>query len=283
MLDESVMKRSLIGVGVTLALGVGFVVACIPHPSEDYADFLERTADYRKKPPVDDSGPADGQAPTQVVEGIYYGSCLSALSVGDLNKVLRFYAEVRFVPGTGGGKLDIQFTPLKGVDFSSGQPVPSPPATVAKSETHGDSFGQKGADVSATGRFEVGFEKVVIDKNANPISGREILIDNVFFRGLFSAGAGLPEPEVDAAAPAPDAAPIADGGAPPAPADAGPTPTPGDAGSAGNARFCATLQGTVTVPIKQFLDPAENFCVFVPVKEGDPVPEVKREEYKCKL
>jgi len=277
VLDETVMKRSLFGVGVALALGVGFVVACIPHPSEDYADFLERTADYRKKPPVDDSGPVDAQAPTQAIEGIYYGSCLSALSVGDLNKVLRFYTEVRFVPGTGGGKLDIQFTPLKGVDFSSGQPLPSPPAKVAKSETHGASFGTKGADVSSTGRFEVSFANVIIDKNANPISGREISIDAVFFRGLFSAGGGSPAPEADAAAP--DAA-AGDAGAP---ADAG-APPPTDAGaSAGNARFCATLQGSVTVPIKQFLDPAENFCVFVPVKEGDAPPEVKRDEYKCKL
>ncbi len=279
MLDESVMKRSLIGVGVTLALGVGFVVACIPHPSEDYADFLERTADYRKKPPVDDSGPVDAQAPTQAIEGVYYGSCLSALSVGDLNKVLRFYTEVRFVPGAGGGKLDIQFSPLKGVDFSSGQPVPSPPAKVAKSETHGTPFGAKGADVSATGRFEVSFPNVIIDKNANPISGREISIDAVFFRGLFSAGGGAPVADAGA----PDAAPVDDAGEAGAPADAGAPPAPTDAGSTGNARFCATLQGSVTVPIKQFLDPAENFCIFVPVKEGDAVPDIKREEYKCKL
>jgi hypothetical protein len=133
--------------------------------------------------------------------------------------------------------------------------------------------------VSSTGRFEVSFANVVIDKNANPISGRDISIDAVFFRGIFSAGGGTPTPETDAAAP--DAA-VGDAGEAGAPADAGAPPS--DAGAAaGNARFCATLQGRVTVPIQQFLDPAENFCIFVPVKEGDPPPEIKREEYKCKL
>ncbi len=186
-------------------------------------------------PPPDAGGPGDSQAPTQEVTGIYFGSCLSALSVGDLNKVLRFYTEVRFVPDVAGGKLDLQLTPMKGVDFASGQPVPTPPSSVSKSQAFGAPFGVKGSPVSPTGRFAVTFSSVVLDRNANPISGREITINDMVLDGNFA--------------------------------------TPG--------RFCTTLQGKVTQPIVQVLDPAENVCVFVPVKDGDPVPEVKRAEYTC--
>ncbi len=275
------MKRSLIGVGLALAAGVGLVVACIPHPAEDYEAFLERTTEYRKKPPVEDSGPVDAQAPTQEIKGVYFGSCLSALSVGDLNKVLRFYTEVRFVPGAGGGKLDIEFTPLKGVDFATGQPVPTAPSAVSKSQVFGTPFGAKESPVDGAGVFEVGFAKVVIDKNANPISGREISIDNVFFKGRFSGGGEAPVADAGASTDAGAGEGGAGEGGTPAeagpPADAG-TPAPG-----AQARFCATLKGSVTSPIVQYLDPTENFCIFVPVKDGDPVPEIKREEYKCKL
>jgi hypothetical protein len=275
------MKLRLIGVGAALTVGIGIFAACIPHPKEEYDDFLTRTESYRNKPPVeDDSGPIDAQAPTQAIEGLYFGSCLSSLSVGDLNKVLRFYTEIRFVPGTGGGKLDIQFTPLKGVDLTSGNPVPVAPDNVSKGQTFGAPFGQKESPVSTTGRFKVLFPLVTIDKNANPISGRDITIENVTFEGLFSATASPPAADSGTAdADTGDADPDA-GTVDAAPqADAGTT----DGGAGARPRFCAALGGYVTSPIRQPLDPGTDFCIFVPVKEGDPVPEVKREEYKCKL
>ena len=46
-------------------------------------------------PSTDAGGSGDSLAPTQEVSGIYFGSCLSALAVGDLKKVLRFYTELR--------------------------------------------------------------------------------------------------------------------------------------------------------------------------------------------
>jgi hypothetical protein len=276
------MKLRLIGVGAALTVGIGIFAACIPHPKEEYDDFLTRTESYRNKPtPEDDSGPIDAQAPTQAIEGLYFGTCLSSLSVGDLKKVLRFYTEVRFVPGAAGGKLDIQFTPLKGVDLSSGNPVPVPPDNVSKGQTFGAPFGQKEADVSNTGRFKVLFPLVTIDKNANPISGREIMIQNVTFEGLFSATASPAATDAGTADADPgDADPDA-GAADATPADSGTTTT--DGGASARPRFCAALGGYVISPIQQPLDPETDFCVFVPVKEGDPVPEVKREEYKCKL
>lgn len=276
------MKPRTIGVGLLLATGFGIFVACIPHPKEDYDEFIERTADARAPIPKEEAGPVDSTAPTEAIEGLYFGSCLSSLSVGDLNKVLRFYTEVRFLPGATGGKLDIKFTPLKGVDLSSGNPVPVPPDSVSKSQVFGDPFGVTGSDVTPAGRFRVSFPKVTIDKNANPISGRAIEIENVTFEGVFSATAG-PAPVVDAGGTDAQAALDADtdGGeaGPPAPVDAAPPPvTPG-----ARPRFCATLGGYVVQPIRQPLDNTTDFCVFVPVKEGDPVPVIKREEYKCVL
>ncbi len=278
------MKPRTIGVGLLLATGLGIFVACIPHPKEDYDEFLERTADARAPLPPVDSGPVDSTAPTEVIEGLYFGSCLSSLSLGDLNKVLRFYTQVKFQPGTAaspGGKLDIKYTPLKGVDLSSGNPVPTPPDSVSQGQTRGDPFGVLESPVTPQGRFKVAFAKIVLDKEANPISGRPIEIENVTFEGVFSASASTPtDSGVPVDAQASDAE--TDGGEagpPPAPVDASPPPiTPG-----ARPRFCAALGGFVTSPIRQPLDATTDFCVFVPVKEGDKVPEVKKEEYKCAL
>ena len=259
------MKPRTIGAGLFFATGLGIFVACIPHPKEDYDEFLERTGDARAPLPKEDVGPVDSTAPTEAIEGLYYGSCLSSLSLGDLNKVLRFYTEVRFVPGTSGGKLDITFSPLKGVDLSSGNPVPVPPDSVSRGQVRGDSFGAKESPVTGQGRFRVVFPKAVIDKDANPISGRPIEIENVAFEGVFSAGASGPS---DGGGPGADAQGTdaeSDGGEAGATADAGAPPViPG-----GRSRFCATLGGYVTQPIRQPLDSTTDFCVFVPVKEGD--------------
>ena len=279
MLNETVMKPRTIGATLLLLSGLGAYVACIPHPKEDYDDFLARTEDARAPLPIEDSGPVDSSAPTETIEGLYYGSCLSSLSLGDLNKVLRFYTELKFVPGAAGatGVLDIKFSPLKGVNLSGGNPVPEPPSSVSRGQTFGDPFGVTTQPVSTTGKFRVLFRKVVLDPNTNPISGRSITIEDVTFEGVL--GGSSAGPVADAGAPADTGA-----GDPDATTEAGPNP-PADAAVAPGARsrFCAALGGQVVSPIQQPLDPKTDFCVFVPVKEGDPVPDVKREDYKCAL
>ena len=159
-------------------------VACIPHPKEDFEDFLARTEDARAPLPKEDSGPIDSSAPTETIEGLYFGSCLSGLSLGDLAKVLRFYTEVKFTPDPSGGKLNIKFSPMKGVDLSSGNPVPTPPSGMNKNQLFGAPFGAENAPVSPAGRFKVVFPEVTLDPNTNPISGRPIKIQNVTFEGV---------------------------------------------------------------------------------------------------
>ena len=275
------MKPRAIGLGLLL-VGIGVGVACIPHPKEDFEDFLARTEDARAPLPKEDSGPIDSSAPTEVIEGLYFGSCLSGLSLGDLAKVLRFYSEVKFTPDPSGGKLNIKFSPMKGVDLSSGNPVPTPPSGMNKDQLFGAPFGAENAPVSPAGRFKVVFPEVTLDPNTNPISGRPIKIQNVTFEGVFSASPSAP---VDAGpTPTPDAGAGDDGGDG---GDSGVVPTPVDASTpvtpGGRPRFCATLGGFVVEPIRQPLDSSTDFCVFVPVKPGDPIPEIKREEYKCAL
>lgn len=283
MLNETVMKPRTIGAALLLVSGLGAYVACIPHPKEDYDDFLARTEDARAPIPKEDSGPVDSSAPTDTIEGVYFGSCLSSLSLGDLNKVLRFYTVIKYVPGPAGsnGALDIAFTPLKGVNLSGGNPVPEPPSSVSKGQTFGDTFGTTGSSVSQSGKFRVLFKRVLLDPNTNPISGRPIEIEDVTFEGLISASAAPvvdAGPGVDAsdAGTDPDADPDA------TVADAAPPP-PADAGGDKRPRFCAALGGYVVSPIKQPLNPETDFCVFIPAVEGGPVPEIKREEYKCAL
>ena len=48
-------------------------------------------------------------------------------------------------------------------------------------------------------------------------------------------------------------------------------------------RFCTKLDGAITAPLQQRLDPSADVCVFVPVNEGDPVPSVQASEYTCTL
>jgi len=279
VLNETVMKPRTIGAAVLLVSGLGAYVACIPHPKEDYDDFLARTEDARAPLPKEDSGPVDSSAPTETIEGLYYGSCLSSLSLGDLNKVLRFYTEVKFVPGPAGanGTLDIKFSPMKGVNLNGGNPQPEPPSSVSRNQTFGDPFGVTAQPVRPTGRFRVLFRNVLLDPNTNPISGRPIQIEDVTFEGVF--GGSSP-------APVADAGPVADTGAgdPDATTDSGPNP-PADSGAPSQARsrFCAALGGQVVSPIQQPLNPETDFCIFVPVNEGAAVPDIKREEYKCAL
>ena len=51
----------------------------------------------------------------------------------------------------------------------------------------------------------------------------------------------------------------------------------------GGDRFCTTLGGDLTVPYSFKFDPAQNTCIFVKAKEGDPLPTIASEEFVCPL
>ncbi len=232
--------------------------ACIPHPDKDYEDFLKKTENLRGTTPTDSGPPADGAAPTDTIEGLYFASCYPGdLAAGDIQKVLRFYTEVKFVPGVAGasGTLDLKLSPMIGWDVAGSTPVA--PKSVSKSEIRGNAFIMPTASVNAGGKFESVYrEEVNLVADANSLSGRAITLQPVKFAGIFSATAGPGDGGADSGT---------DGGAKPRP------------------RFCSTLEGAISKPIVQQLDPAKNFCLFFPANEGDPLPAITLGDYVCNV
>ena len=209
------------------------VASCIPDPSADYKDYVEKTASYRQT--GGDGGKEDSSAPTQAIEGTYYASCLPDLAACRVDLTLRFYTETKFVPkgdAGGGGTLDLTLSPLK---------VGS--TTVAKANTVGTPITAKLVDVATDGAYSASFGTDVcpvgnssacltIDGQANPLTGRNIVVDGTVIAGIFG----------------------------------------------GADKFCGNLSGQIIQPLNQSLVAS---CLFIAVKDGDPVPTLKASEHVC--
>ncbi|HVH42825.1 MAG TPA: hypothetical protein VM925_10800, partial [Labilithrix sp.] len=130
--------------GVVVAWSAGW--ACIPHPEDDFEDFQGR-AEALPKPVIEASTFEAAPPPTQSVEGLYYGACLSELAFGNDTKVFNFYTLTKFTPGDAGGKLVLS---IQGLEVTP--PPTAPPPTVAKAGTVGVPF-EATADVDAQAKF----------------------------------------------------------------------------------------------------------------------------------
>lgn len=174
------MRRALLA-----SAAVAAFVACIPNPKGDFEDFLEEVGPFLDDGAVPEAGPVDSVAPTEAIEGLYYTACLSALSFGDLNKVLRFYTQTKFTPDAAGqgGTISIRLAPLKGWNTETASA--EPPASVARSEIRGPEVVAENVAVDARGGFVANVGKVELEREANPISGRAITLENVVFKGFF--------------------------------------------------------------------------------------------------
>ena len=170
------MRRSL----AFLASTAAFAAACIPHPSDDFKEYEDKTLSMRQVAPQDASPPPDAAPPAQAVEGLYFGACFSQLAAGRTDRVLRFYTTTKFVPSAGGGALSLEITPLK---LPAGAITDE---TFGKASTTGQAFAVKDAVVDSAGVFTATFGNVDVPGNANPISGREIKLENTVFKGRFA-------------------------------------------------------------------------------------------------
>lgn len=206
------------------------IVACIPHPDQDFEDYVKRASGFAA--PTVDAGAFEAAAPpTEAVTGTYYGACLSQLAFSQMNDVFSFYTETSFVPEPGGGgKLSLVLQPLKL------GPDQNPPTTFTKAGITGEAKSVPATlpnVAAADGRVSIALGTTTVPGEANPITGRNVIIDGAGLNGFF-----------------------------------------------GTERFCARLIGTVTQPVQQPLDPPRNICQFFPLKEGDPVPTLKLEDFQ---
>lgn len=178
------MRAHVIGVGV-LAFGLGLGglgVACLPDPGGDFDDYQGRLGQYQGA--AGDGGGFDAAPPpTTEQTGLYYGACLSQLAFGRTDRVFNFLVDMAFTPQAPGGSLVLKLTPL---ELAKGADVPPP--TVSRAGTLGATYGNAppGAPVDAEGRYRIDLGSVTIPGDANPVSRREVLIDNAALVGRFA-------------------------------------------------------------------------------------------------
>ena len=176
-------RRLALVFGGAVAVSTLSPLACIPDPKGDFDGYTDRTSQFRDLPPKD-SGGIESAPPTVAEEGLYFGACLSKLAAGRLDRVLRFYTETKFTPdATGGtGKLSLKLTPMKL------GPNNGPPPTVSKDQTVGATYSVTDAPTSATGVYAAKVGTVNIPGAANPISGRDIVVEVAELPGKFGKG-----------------------------------------------------------------------------------------------
>lgn len=171
------------------------VIACIPHPDKDFEDYAERTKTFggTSGAPVD-AGPIDATTITEPTEGLYYGACLSQLAFGAPNKVFNFYTKTKFTPDASGGKLTITLHALKlktAPDGTIASPA-APPDTFSTAGFLGPEQASTESPVQGT-KISVAFPAVngrpglvLVPGDANPITGRDVEIENVKLTGVFA-------------------------------------------------------------------------------------------------
>ena len=167
---------------VATALGV---LACIPHPDGDFEDFSDRATAFSPATPEGGGGGFEAAAPpTQAVSGLYYGACLSQLAFGAPELVFNFYTETTFTPEPGGGgKLNLSLHALKLAP--SGK---APPATVSSAGVVGEKkeVPAAGPNVAAAdGRYTIELGTTTVPGEANPITGRPVVIEAAKLTGFF--------------------------------------------------------------------------------------------------
>jgi hypothetical protein len=175
--------------GLALVVGGAFALcafapACFPDPEGDFKDYTGNTAQFRTDTKPKDAGPpVDSAPPTVAEDGLYFGACLSKLAAGRVDRVLRFYTETKFTPdATGGtGKLTLKVTSMK---LSAGN---GPPPTVSKSETVGTTYTVE-TTTNAAGVYAAALGTVNVPGAANPISGRDIVVETTQLPGKFAKG-----------------------------------------------------------------------------------------------
>lgn len=205
--------------------------ACVD-PGGDYQAYLDRTAQYR--PSGDGGGTVDSVAPTMSIKGTYYVGCLPNLAFSDISKLFRFYVESEYVPAIGatGAKVTLKLTPITIRDDAG---LFLPPATLKLAKPTNPTLSVLDSPVDAKGKFVANFMTAMIGKATNPISWRDITVDNTTLSGYFA-----------------------------------------------DKEFCGGLSGHVVAPIDQDLGaPADNVCLFKPMKEGDALPDLKASDFVC--
>jgi hypothetical protein len=170
--------RFVLGCLAGLALGVAGSWACIPDPSGDFAEYQSRVAALPKEPVIEGGTFEASAPPTEAVQGLYYGACLSELAFGQLKAVFNFYTQTKYTPDPAGAKLELTIEALAA-------PERAPPPTVSRAGILGGVIPAPPAPVDQEGRYTLDLGLVTIPGGANPISGSNVRIEGAALQGRF--------------------------------------------------------------------------------------------------
>lgn len=171
------MRVGVVRVGLAgVFLAVVGSYACIPDPGGDFDDYQGRVAALPKGP---DIGSFDGSAaPTETVEALYYGACMSELAFNDPNQVFNFYTQTKFTPNASGGTLELTIAPLA----TNGR---APPPTISKAGIVSDVVVSPPTAVDQEGRYKSELGIVAFPGTANPITQSDVKLVKVALQGRF--------------------------------------------------------------------------------------------------
>ena len=205
-------------------------------PKGDFQDYVDRTAKYRE---TAEGGTTDSMAPTTAVKGTYYLACLPFLAFGDISQQFRFYVDSEFTPAmTGGGKLTLHLTPMI-IRDDAGNLIPADTLKL-KNEMKGV-LNVMDVPVAANGAFTANFMTAMVDAHSNPISFRNITVENTTVQGIFQA-----------------------------------SPDGGAADYCGGLSGQVTMP-----IMQDLGKASQNPCLFIPLKEGDALPMKMVDDFKC--
>jgi hypothetical protein len=150
-------------------------IACFPDPEGDFKAYEDRANAFAT--PSDAGGGTfePSPPPTEPVEGVYYGACLSQLAFGQVKKVFSFYTEVKFAPG----RLSLTLQALKL------GPEQGPPPNVSKAGVSGEEKDAPASNVASDARFKIDLGTMTVPGDANPITGRDVVIESTALTGFF--------------------------------------------------------------------------------------------------
>lgn len=179
------MRRRSFFVGL-FVFSSAAVLACLPDPEKDFDKYKTDIAPYAA---LGGGGTFDGSAATQAVEGTFYGACLSQLAQSNPDKVFNFIVDTKFTPnpGGGGGQLVLKLQPIKTEQQGTPDVVGrQPPATVTRANATGTVLGNgQPVPTDGEGKFTIQFGEVTVPGDANPISQRNVVIENGAMAGRF--------------------------------------------------------------------------------------------------
>lgn len=219
----------------------GAVVACV-NPKGDYEDYVNRTDKYRMGM---EASVIDSVAPTNSVKGTYYLACLPFLAFGNADQQFRFYVDSEFTPNMtgGGGKLNLKLTPMIIRDAANCTPdcqLIANSKLVLKDEMKGV-LTVTDIPVDGTGKFTANFMTAMVDHLSNPISDRNITVENTTVQAIFQASP-----------------------------DGGPSNYCG--GLSGKV---------VMPIMQDLGMPSQNICLFTPLKAGEMLPSRMAADFMC--